>query len=238
MSWSSCFTPERSECHMLMPSQPQWKHLWHCSPEKTEPGHCPVLDGECWDWSFPLLTAMARDTPASSVLPKWPQKTVLTKLTAKLINCAIICGGGKESSSLSPAPPGPGILPGHRLSLPPVPPTWTSLWFRFWNQREPTCGCALARRSAWMRRKRRASSARRGAGHPCFTRLCGTLATEGHFRQGCGRRRVGSSSMVMQEQRVGLTCFPHARRVSHAHTRWELLTDSKGGEKFTNLLVF
>lgn len=59
-----------------------------------------------------------------------------------------------------------------------------------------------------------------------------------HFRQGCGRRRVGSSSMVMQEQRVGLTCFPHARRVSHGHTRWELLTDSKGGEKFTNLLVF
>lgn len=37
-----------------------------------------------------LLTAMAKDTPASSVLPRWPQKIVLTKLTAKLMSWHII----------------------------------------------------------------------------------------------------------------------------------------------------
>lgn len=36
-----------------------------------------------------LLTDMAKDTAASSIFPRWPQKIVLTQPIAKLINWAI-----------------------------------------------------------------------------------------------------------------------------------------------------
>ena len=38
------------------------------------------------------FTAMAKDTEASSTLPKWPQKMVLLNPKAKLMNWAIIWG--------------------------------------------------------------------------------------------------------------------------------------------------
>lgn len=39
---------------------------------------------------IPLLTDMAKDTETSSSLPRWPQKMVLTKPTAKVMNWATV----------------------------------------------------------------------------------------------------------------------------------------------------
>lgn len=49
--------------------------LWHQSAHR-------------WDWAS-LLTAIDNATAASSVFPRWPQNTVLTKLIIKIINWEI-----------------------------------------------------------------------------------------------------------------------------------------------------
>lgn len=43
---------------------------------------------------------MANDTPASSTLPRWPQKAVLTNPTPKLMKVAIICRGKKITNNI------------------------------------------------------------------------------------------------------------------------------------------